>query len=68
MGRKVADCRDFPNDRGCTLTITGEEEEVVRAASEHAISVHGHTDSPELREQIRAMLKDEAPMPASTMA
>jgi predicted small metal-binding protein len=42
------------------LTIAGEEEEVVRAASEHAISVHKHEDTPELREQIRAMLKDEA--------
>lgn len=66
MGRKVADCRDFPSESGCTLMIAGEEEEVVRAASEHAVSVHGHADSPELRAQIRAMLKDEAPMPIST--
>lgn len=62
--RKVADCRDFPSESNCTLTITGEEEEVVRAAAEHAASVHGHTDSPELREQVRAMLKDEAATPA----
>ncbi|MCX4724604.1 DUF1059 domain-containing protein [Streptomyces sp. NPDC090052] len=59
--RKVADCRDMPSESGCTLTISGEEEEVVRAASEHAASVHGHTDSSELREQVRGMLKDEAP-------
>lgn len=59
MARKVADCRDMPNDYGCTLTISGEEEEVVRAASEHAISVHGHEDTPQLREEIRANLKDE---------
>jgi hypothetical protein len=39
--------------------ISGEEEEVVRAASEHAISVHGHADTPELREEVRATLKDE---------
>jgi hypothetical protein len=31
----------------------------VRAASEHAISVHGHADTPELREEIRSTLKDE---------
>lgn len=62
--RKVADCRDFPSESNCTLTISGEEEEVVRAASEHAVSVHGHTDSPELREQIRAGLKDEVPQHA----
>ncbi|MDF9811101.1 DUF1059 domain-containing protein [Streptomyces sp. SPB162] len=59
--RKVADCRDMPSESGCTLTITGEEEEVVRAASEHAVSVHGHTDGAELRDGVRGMLKDEAP-------
>jgi predicted small metal-binding protein len=59
MSRKVADCRQFPSESNCTLTISGEEEEVVRAASEHAVSVHGHEDTPELREQIRGMLQDE---------
>lgn len=59
MSRKVADCRDTPSVMGCTLTISGEEEEVVRAASEHAISVHGHADTPELRDEVRASLKDE---------
>jgi predicted small metal-binding protein len=58
--RKVADCREMPSESGCTLTISGEEDEVLRAAVEHAVSVHGHTDSPELRDQIRSMLKDEA--------
>ncbi|WP_225841572.1 DUF1059 domain-containing protein [Streptomyces albus] len=57
--RKVADCREHPSESQCTLTISGEEDEVVQAAAEHAVSVHGHTDSPELREQIRSMLKDE---------
>ncbi|MFS2293094.1 MAG: DUF1059 domain-containing protein [Actinomadura sp.] len=57
--RKTADCREMPSESGCTLTISGEEDEVVRAAAEHAVSVHGHTDGPELREQIRGMLKDE---------
>ncbi|HEY5834486.1 DUF1059 domain-containing protein [Streptomyces sp.] len=62
--RKVADCREFPSESNCTLTISGEEEEVVRAAAEHAASVHGHTDSPELRDQIRGTLKDEVPQHA----
>ncbi|TDC55121.1 DUF1059 domain-containing protein [Actinomadura sp. KC345] len=57
--RKVADCRESPSESGCTLTISGEEDEVVRAAAEHAASVHGHTDTPELRNEIRGMLKDE---------
>ena len=59
MVRKVADCRDYPSESNCTLTISGQEKEVVRAAAEHAVSVHGHEDTPELREQIRSMLKDE---------
>ena len=59
--RKVADCRDMPSESGCTLTITGSEDEVLEAAAQHAQAVHGHTDSPELRQEIRAMLKDEEP-------
>lgn len=59
MARKVADCRKWPSVSNCTLTISGEEEEVVRAAAEHAISVHEHEDTPELREQVRATLEDE---------
>lgn len=62
--RKVADCRQFPSESNCTLTISGEEEEVVRAATEHAVSVHGHSDSPELREQVRSTLTDEVPQHA----
>ena len=61
MGRKVADCRDFPSDSGCTLTITGEEDEVVAAAAQHAVAVHGHEDTAEVRAWLRDNLKDEVP-------
>ena len=57
--RKVSDCRDYPSEVACTLTIAGEEDEVVAAAALHAQDVHNMHDSPELREQIRGMLKDE---------
>ena len=57
MARVMADCRRWPSESNCSLTIIGEEDEVVRAAAEHAASVHGHTDSPETREQVRAMLE-----------
>ena len=59
MTRKYVDCRKSPSEMNCTLAISGEEEEVVRAAAEHAVSVHGHTDSLELRSQIRESLEDE---------
>ena len=57
--RKVADCRLFPSEKQCTLTIAGTEEEVLEVAVHHAVTSHGHKSSPELRNQIRAMLKDE---------
>ena len=57
MSRMMADCRRFPSDSNCSLVIIGEEDEVVRAASEHAASVHGHDDNAEMREQIRDMLE-----------
>ncbi len=58
-GRKVIDCRLFPSEKNCTLAISGTEDEVLEAAVQHAVSVHGHENTPELREQIRSMLKDE---------
>lgn len=64
MMRKVADCRDFPSETKCSLAISGEEEEVVRAAAEHAASVHGHENTRELQEQIRSGLKDDIPQHA----
>ncbi|MGX1854838.1 DUF1059 domain-containing protein [Streptomyces sp. NBC_01456] len=62
--RKKVDCRDHPSEMNCSLVIAGEEDEVIRAATEHAVSVHGHADSAELREQIKAALKDEVPQHA----
>lgn len=59
MSRMVADCRDFPSETGCSLTIAGEEEEVVTAATAHAVAVHGHDDGDEFREMIRSSLKPE---------
>jgi predicted transglutaminase-like cysteine proteinase len=57
--RKVADCRRFPSEKKCTLTIAGTEQEVLSVAVWHAVQAHGHKDTPELRKQIRAMLADE---------
>jgi predicted small metal-binding protein len=59
MTRKTADCRDFPSEIGCSLTISGEEDEVVSAAAQHAVAVHGHEDNEELRSWLRDNLKDE---------
>lgn len=53
----MVDCRKMPSESNCSLTIAGNEEEVIRAASEHAISVHGHEDNPALREEIKGQLE-----------
>ncbi len=58
MARKFVDCREHPSDVKCSLTIAGEEEEVMKAATQHAVSAHGEQDTPELREHIRGMLHD----------
>lgn len=57
--RKIADCRKFPSEKNCTVTIAGSEEEVLPLSVHHAVHDHGHEDTPELREQIRGMLEDE---------
>ncbi|MBC7690512.1 MAG: DUF1059 domain-containing protein [Methylotenera sp.] len=58
--RVMADCRQFPSEKNCTLTLSGKVDEVLAAATAHAVSAHGHTDSPELREQLRQILKPES--------
>jgi hypothetical protein len=64
--RKVIDCRNFPSEKNCTIAISGSEEEVLDLAVLHAVTVHGHQQSAELREQIRSMLKDEAATKVAT--
>jgi Protein of unknown function (DUF1059) len=59
MARMMADCRRFESESNCSLTIIGEEDEVVEAAAQHAVSVHQHDDTPELREDVRGMLEPE---------
>jgi predicted small metal-binding protein len=61
MARKMIDCRSVPNEIGCTLTIAGQEEEVLDAATAHAVAKHGHEDTPELRDMLRSSLRDVEP-------
>jgi predicted small metal-binding protein len=61
MSRKMVDCRTLPSEIGCTLTIAGEEEEVLDAAVAHAVDKHGHENTPELRDQLRGSLVDAEP-------
>ncbi|MGD0975906.1 MAG: DUF1059 domain-containing protein [Candidatus Korobacteraceae bacterium] len=57
--RKVIDCRWFPSENACDVAISGSEDEVLNIAVQHAVQSHGHQDTPELRQQLRSMLRDE---------
>jgi hypothetical protein len=57
MSRMMADCRRWPSESNCSLVIIGEEDEVVIAAAQHAAAVHGHEDTPEMREQLKQILE-----------
>lgn len=69
MGRKYIDCREMPSESNCTIAISADgENELVEAAVQHAVAVHKHQDSPELRRMIRAALKDGTPPVAAPRA
>jgi predicted small metal-binding protein len=58
MERKYIDCREYPSEKNCTVMISADsEDELVEAAVQHAIAVHGEKDSPELRNEIRTLIK-----------
>ena len=60
MNRKYIDCREYPSDIGCTVAISADsDEELLEAAVQHAVSVHGHEDTSKLREQLMAMFREE---------
>jgi predicted small metal-binding protein len=61
MTRKTIDCRAFPSDIGCTLSMSADSEnELLEAAVQHAVAMHKHQDTPELRAQLRKLFKSEA--------
>ena len=65
MARKFIDCREYPSEMNCTVSLAADNEaELLEAAVQHAVAVHGHTDTPELRETLRTMFKEEAKMAA----
>ncbi len=61
MARKFIDCREFPSESNCTVAIAADtEDELVNVAADHAVKVHKHQDTPELRTQIRSGIKEGA--------
>ena len=62
MARKFIDCREFPSEMNCTIALCADSEgELLEAAVHHAVTVHRHQDTPELRNMIRSAMKDGTP-------
>jgi predicted small metal-binding protein len=62
MARKYVDCRQFPSETKCTVTISADSEnELMEVAVQHAVAVHGHKDTPEFREQLKQTIKEGVP-------
>ena len=65
MARKYIDCREYPSEMNCSIAIyADDEEELLEAAVQHAVTVHGHEDTPQFRNELRQVLK-EAPRSAA---
>ena len=59
--RMHIDCRNYPSDMNCTISISADsEKELLEAAVQHAVAVHGHKDTPDLRKALQSMLKNGA--------
>jgi predicted small metal-binding protein len=62
MARTYIDCREFPSDMHCTVAIAADsEKELLDAAVQHAVAVHGHSDTPEFRQQLSQLFKAGTP-------
>ena len=62
MARKHIDCRNYPSAMNCTVALSADSEsELLEVAVQHAVKVHGHTDTPEFRKQLREMFKEGEP-------
>ena len=54
MNRKYVDCREMPTESRCTIAISADDDvELLEAAVQHAIAVHGYRDSAETRAMLR---------------
>ena len=63
MARKYIDCREFPSEMQCTVAISADrEDELIDAAVQHAVSVHGEKDTPQFRSEIKKAIHEGAPV------
>jgi predicted small metal-binding protein len=64
MARKYVDCRGMPSESKCTVAISADsEKELMEVAVQHAVKVHGHTDTAEFRQMLKQAIRDGSPPP-----
>jgi predicted small metal-binding protein len=63
MSRKYIDCRDYPQEgKKCTVAISADSTaELVEVAVTHAVKGHGFKDTPDLRKELKASIKEGSP-------
>jgi predicted small metal-binding protein len=62
MTRKYIDCREFPSEMHCSVAISADtDKELIDAAVQHAVAVHGHQDTPEFRKEIMGAMREGTP-------
>lgn len=62
MTRKYIDCREFPSEMHCSVAISADtDKELIEAAVQHAVAVHGHQDTPEFRKEIMGAMREGTP-------
>jgi len=60
MARMFIDCREYPSATKCTISIAADSKsELLDAAVRHAVAVHGHKDSKELRDMLSKAIHTE---------
>ena len=62
MSRYHIDCRDYPSDKNCSVALSADtREELIDAAIQHGVKVHGYGDTPEFRDEMMKMFKEGSP-------
>ena len=60
--RQFVDCREYPSEMKCSVAISADTaEELINAAVQHAVSVHGEKDTPAFRAEVKKSIHQGTP-------
>ncbi len=60
--RKYIDCRNYPSEMNCSIALSADSDrELIEAAVQHAVNVHKHEDTPELRTMLKSAIREGSP-------